>query len=118
MVDLSGYTPNSPNGTVFKYKDVLTEGKAEIIIRNVSSNVGFFVVQVHTYLFDVGLSRFQGNVVSDHVNGTNVGLVQVYQGDDYYRFVVASDSSIKISVLIVVVVYDAGGKLLSCNLSC
>lgn len=109
-VDLSEYSPNGANN-VFKYRDILTEGNVEIRVSGVADSIGFFVVQLHTYLYPVMLSTVQNNVDADSINGTNVGFVQVTNGASQYKFFVKSDPSIKISALISVVVYDNKGKL-------
>lgn len=106
-VDLSKYDPQNSNA--FKYRDVFTEGTVEIHVKKVPDSVGFFVIQIHTYLYPVVLSTLDNTDSS--INGTNVGLVQITNESTVYKFAVTSDPSFKISALISVVVYDKQGKL-------
>lgn len=109
-VDLSNYSPAVGNN-IFKYRDVLAEGNVEIQVKNVADSVGFLVIQVHSYLYPVQLSTEENGGAASSINGTNVGLVQVTNSANLYRFFVASDPSIKISALITVVLYNKEGKL-------
>lgn len=108
--DLRNYNPYDNNNNVFKYRDILTEGIAEIRVKGVPDTVGFFVVQVHTYLYPVVLSTAKDNAAGNSINGTNIGLAQITNGSTDYKFFVMSDPSFKIFVLLSVVIYDKQGK--------
>lgn len=110
-IDVSSYTPDK-SSAVFKYHDILTEGNTQIFVGNVSSSVGFFVVQVHSYVFPIELSNSTEKTYFNTINGTNVGLVQINRGDGTYEFFVTSDPTKKVYVLITVVVYNKEGKKL------
>lgn len=102
---------------MFKYRDILTEGTAEVHIKGASDAVSFFVVQVHTYLYPVVLSTTQTNTAGSSINGTNIGLVQFTNGSAVYKFFIVSNPSFKIDTLISVLLYDKNGKLaFTCHL--
>lgn len=80
-----------------------------------SSYLGFFVVQVHSYGIPIELSNSTNPTSFNAVNGTNVGLVQVnHLNPDPFEFFVTADPTKRIYVLIVVVAYSSKGK---CELS-
>lgn len=107
-IDLAKDSPAAGNN-VYKYRDILTEGDAELRVKNAPNSIGFFVVQVHTFLYPIQLTTTRNN--TGGINGTNVGLVQIINNSaDAHIFFVASDPSVKISVLITVVLYDKKGK--------
>lgn len=108
-VNLRNYNPYDSSKNVFNYRDILTEGIAEIRVKSVPDSVGFFIVQMHTYLYPVVLSTTK-DASSNSINGTNTGLVQITNGSSVYKFFAVSDPSIKIFALMSVVIYDKQGK--------
>ncbi|KAJ8913338.1 hypothetical protein NQ315_013309 [Exocentrus adspersus] len=116
-VDLANYHPANKN-TYRMYTNV-SEDLMKIKIKNINDDVGFFILQIHSYIENLTLSYNSTFGPSSFVTGTNIGLIY---GDSkssakFYLFRNIKYYS-NASVLIVVSIYDAldpvpGG----CNLS-
>ncbi|XP_018562655.1 transmembrane 7 superfamily member 3-like [Anoplophora glabripennis] len=120
-VDLSNYWPNSPTINVFQKYITLSEDVTTVNILNINDDVGFLIIQVHSYVENITLSYNSTLQLHSFVTGTNVGLIYGYgeSSANFYIFRnVPNNQHVYDSFLLVVTVYDAmdpvpGG----CNLS-
>ncbi|KAG5879208.1 hypothetical protein JTB14_004098 [Gonioctena quinquepunctata] len=74
-IDLSRFHPSNTEYSVFKKYYTLSEDTTVVDIENINDDVGFFIIQVHTYIENVTLSN---NTIFDphtYVTGTNIGLI-------------------------------------------
>ncbi|XP_063913266.1 transmembrane 7 superfamily member 3-like [Zophobas morio] len=112
--DLSDYNPQNATTHVQKMFINLTAGVSEIWVNNVPESVGFYVVQVHSFPYNVTLSSTRKFRSKDSVEGVNVGLVSFNDNDT--RFYVKSKNQTK--ALIVVVIYNKKDPIPGgCNLT-
>lgn len=74
---------------------------------NVHPDVAFFVVEIHSFINNVTVYNND-----KHVNGTNVGLVQMINGSHSYTFDITTEPNLTTNVLFGIVAYGEGGKIL------
>lgn len=113
-MDLSGYVPNSGMKSVFQKYITLNEDVTVIKVDNIHDDVGFFIIQLHSFIENVTLSYNSTLQAHSFVSGTNIGLIYGY-GDSsaiFYIFRnVQRNYHIYDPFLIVITVYDALGMI-------
>lgn len=112
-ISLSGY-----NGTVGNqlYTQRVTLGENEglqLMIKNVSRQIAFMVVQVHTFIYNVTLAYDEASVnnINKSFVGTNIGLVIRTDGQkDNYEVFIKTNHNNPVESLIAIVTYSVKGK--------
>lgn len=117
-LDLSSYHPNRHEYSLFK-RHLDVKNNAIIYIENIEHDVGFFIIQVHTYIENVTLSN---NIDLSHgssVTGTNIGLYSPSHNTSAVFYLFRSNIiNDLVHTLIVLHVYDAKDPIPGgCNLS-
>ncbi|CAG9836141.1 unnamed protein product [Diabrotica balteata] len=116
-INLAVYHPNTHRYDAFKEYYDLKGNLTVINISNIQSDVGFFIIQVHTYLENVTLSDSPNFTHGSSVTGANIGLVSNGSIDTFYLKRPHKLSPF-VHVLIVVAVYDEQAPVPGgCNLS-
>lgn len=96
---------------MFKKYYNLTDRFTKINITNIRDDVGFFIIQVHTYVENVTLSSTTKLNLGSYVIGTNIGLV--WDSDNNTALFYLS-RNIKVEqslqILLVISLYDEDGK--------
>ena len=111
--DLSNYDRFNESTHAYEvYESVSSFAVIKVV--NVVDDVGFFVVQVHSYKERVVLSRFDRY---NYLNGTNIGFVEVVSesdDDESYNYYLQGNGLGDVRVLVVVTVYTVQGKCTRC----
>ncbi|CAH1106341.1 unnamed protein product [Psylliodes chrysocephalus] len=118
-IDLSAFDPQDNEYSVFKKYYNLTDRFTKINITNIRDDVGFFIIQVHTYVENVTLSSTTKLNLGSYVIGTNIGLV--WDSDNNTALFYLS-RNIKVEqslqILLVISLYDEDDPVPGgCNLS-
>ncbi|XP_057659697.1 transmembrane 7 superfamily member 3-like isoform X3 [Diorhabda carinulata] len=117
-LDVSSYHPNQNEYNVFKrYFDI--KNNTIIYINNIQNDVGFFIIQIHTYIENVTLSNDYNLNYGSYVTGTNIGLYSQSKNNSavFYLFI-NNKIGDSLQSLIVLNIYDATDpKPGGCNLS-
>ncbi|CAH0560305.1 unnamed protein product [Brassicogethes aeneus] len=115
--DLSTYKPDDVDTHVFMQFHNFSTDYSEIIISNIGDNVGFIVVQVHSYLTNVTLAFNNSSDIHSRVIGTNIGLI--YADDNSTAFFsVNKKYKRSINILLVVTIHkDTDPVPGGCNLT-
>lgn len=90
----------------------LADDITTVKVRNINDDVGFFIIQVHSYIENITLSYNSTLQLHSFVTGSNVGLIYGY-GDSnakFYIFRNVPNNHIYDSFLLVITIYDALGK--------
>lgn len=83
---------------------------SQIRVINIPATVGFFIIQVHSFPYNVTLSSTPNFQSKTTVKGPNIGLVSFNQNDS--KFYVRSKNETR--VLIVVTIYQPEGNKPNC----
>ncbi|RZC42089.1 transmembrane 7 superfamily member 3-like, partial [Asbolus verrucosus] len=112
--DLSDYDPTNATTATQKLLVNLTVGLTQIQVTNIPDDIGFFIVQVHSYPYNVTLSSSYKMKKQNTIKGTNIGLVSLNQKKTTF-YVKSKNFS---TALIVVVIYKTGDPIPGgCNLT-
>lgn len=92
--------------------DNIPPGTTNINIINIPQKVGFFIIQVHSFLHNVTLSSTSEMESQSFIIGTNVGLVG--KGDNVKStfYVTNSLGNETLKLLLAVIIHEANGRLL------
>ncbi|XP_044254477.1 transmembrane 7 superfamily member 3-like [Tribolium madens] len=111
--DLSNYEPQNVTTQVQKVHVNLTR-VSQIRVINIPESVGFFIIQVHSFLDNVTLSSSPKFKSKTTIKGPNVGLVSFNLSDTIFYV----RNKIETRALIVVTIYQTGDPIPGgCNLS-
>ncbi|XP_056641660.1 transmembrane 7 superfamily member 3-like isoform X1 [Diorhabda sublineata] len=117
-LDVSSYHPNQNEYNVFKrYFDI--KNNTTIYIDNIQNDVGFFIIQIHTYIENVTLSNDYNLNYGSYVTGTNIGLYSQSKNNSAVFYLFRNNKiSDSLQSLIVLNIYDATDPIPGgCNLS-
>lgn len=114
-IDLSNYDPANKTARLFSTLHKLQETASEINLQNINPDVGFFVIQVHSFKHDVVLSSSEVPSGYTSVNGSNIGLVDVYDAKLHNlgsssRYYLYKNEMVPFNIMIAVTLYDINGK--------
>lgn len=113
-MDLTGYVPNSGTKSVFQKYITLSEDITAINIENIDDDVGFLIIQLHSFIENVTLSYNFTLQAHSFVTGSNIGLIYGY-GDSTATFYVFRNVQRNYHIydpfLLVITVYDALGTI-------
>ncbi|KAK4886783.1 hypothetical protein RN001_003054 [Aquatica leii] len=102
-------TPDEDNQkqNVFTTKFNLTKGQVIIDIINATSDNGFFVIQAHSFQYNISLSNTQEFKTDSVVVGTNIGLVESpLMTKTLYRYYLSNAETPNVDVFLAVIVYE------------
>lgn len=85
----------------------LTERLTVIEVTNAPSDVRFFIVQVHSFVYNLTLSSTPEKGTETYIKGTNVGLVALNTPDATFYI---QDYNSTVTVLISVIPYEDKGN--------
>ncbi|CAG9856293.1 unnamed protein product [Phyllotreta striolata] len=122
-IDLSTFHPGDENSNVLKHYYNITDRITAINVARIADDVGFFVIQAHTFIENVTLSNSTQPVEGSSSTGTNIGLVWLakeQKWEPFARFYLTRNAPIdnSIRLLLVINVYDERDPVPGgCNLS-
>ncbi|KAF5302339.1 hypothetical protein FQA39_LY10378 [Lamprigera yunnana] len=106
IINLSNRNKDNEVQTVFVSELSITEGNVVIDVINATSDNGFFVIQAHSFLSNVSLSKYEQLKLGTYVSGTNVGMVEnPVMRNTNYRYYIGYVETPNVDVLLAVTVY-------------
>lgn len=112
-VDLSNYHPSANGLNTFSDNYELEKDQVKLDIFNINDDVGFLVIQVHSFLENVTLSELSKFSLHSYVTGTNIGLLWANDGTDATMYLLRDIKvAPTVKIMLVINIYDEEGKIL------
>lgn len=109
---MSKYHPGTNGHTTFSKVYNVSKDTVELDIFNINDDVGFLLVQVHSFIENVTLSQSRKLLLHSYVTGTNIGLIWANNDTDV-SFYIMRNIKVKptITIMLVINIYDENGKI-------
>lgn len=111
-IDLSSFHPDEIGNKSYSDDYILSQSEIQINIYNIEDDVGFLLVQVHTFVENITLSESFVLRTHSYVTGSNIGLIWANNNNKATFYLLRNikvDPTLKI--LLVVNIYNSDGKI-------
>ncbi|KAI4463923.1 transmembrane 7 superfamily member 3 [Holotrichia oblita] len=107
---------NSTNNVYKSYQ--ILEGSAYLKVQDIPFDFGYLLIQVHSLKEPVVLSNTSDFVADTYVNGTNIGLIYITDGENKLEYYLSSKPNANTTILLVIIGHDIKDPIPGgCNLT-
>lgn len=110
---MSLYRPDENGHNTFSNAYILSKDIVKLDIYNINDDVGFLLIQVHSFIESITLSESSRLSLHSYVTGTNIGLIWANNGSEATLYLLRNEKiGATVDIMLVINIYDENGKIL------